>query len=147
MNEGELPMKKVIIVSHGDMAKGMKDTLEMIAGSNENIYALSMESDENPDQISLRFEEIYEKGNPEDTYLIASDLPGGSVNTAMMSYLKQENTYLVSGVNLVFLLEYLFSEHQDTETAIDAAIVSSREALRQIKIETNKIEEDNDIWE
>ncbi|WP_440897578.1 PTS sugar transporter subunit IIA [Amphibacillus sp. Q70] len=139
-------MKKIIIVSHGDMARGMKDTLEMITGNQENIFALSMKADENPDHISSRFEEIYSEDSSEDSYLIASDLPGGSVNTAMMQFLKQKNTYLVSGVNLVFLLEYLFSDELDTETAIENAISSAREALKHIKIETNQINED-DIWE
>lgn len=139
-------MKKIIIVSHGDMAQGMKDTLEMIAGSQENIFALSMKADENPDHISSRVMEIYNGNISEDSYLIASDLPGGSVNTAMMQFLKQKNTYLVSGVNLVFLLEYLFSDEPDTEVAIDTAISSAREALKHIRIETNKINEE-DIWE
>lgn len=140
-------MKKIILVSHGDLATGLKSTLEMIAGENESVYALSMAPDENPDQIADRFKKIFEEGNNmEDSYLIASDLPGGSVNTAMMKYLTYDNVYIVSGVNLVFLLEYIFSVEQDVSEAITQSVSKARESLMQIEL-TKNYNDDEDIWE
>lgn len=139
-------MDKVVIVSHGNLAIGLKDSLEMIIGQNKQVFALSMGRDENPDQIAADFKKIYEEyNNNEDNFLIASDIPGGSVNSVMMSFLEKENVYLVSGINLVFLLEFLMSNEKTIQKAIDNAILVSKEALKEINIEIQDNEEN--FWE
>ena len=35
-------MRKIILASHGELAEGMKQSVEMIAGKQENLYASSM---------------------------------------------------------------------------------------------------------
>lgn len=139
-------MDKVVIVSHGNLAIGLKDSLEMIIGQNKQVFALSMGRDENPDQIAADFKKIYEEyNNNEDNFLIASDIPGGSVNSVMMNFLEKENVYLVSGINLVFLLEFLMSNEKTIQKAIDNAILVSKEALKEINIEIQDNEEN--FWE
>ena len=54
-------MRKVIIASHGLMAKGVKDSVEMISGKQENLSAFSMEAGESPQDVIKKIENIMQR--------------------------------------------------------------------------------------
>ena len=39
-------MKTIILLSHGELAKGMADTAQMIMGKQKNLYAISAYTEE-----------------------------------------------------------------------------------------------------
>ena len=95
---------KMILASHGKLALGMKDTLEMIVGKNKNIYAFAAYTDGSETKYLEEIKAII-KENENEPILIATDVLGGSLNNEMIQLLKQyPYIYLVSGMNLPVII-------------------------------------------
>ena len=88
---------------------------------------------ENPgDQIAAYFSELRE----EDEVIAFTDLPGGSVNQMLMSYLNRPHIHLVSGVNLSLVLVIILNQEEtDTCRLIQQAILESRMQMLYINEE------------
>ena len=80
-------MRKIILASHGELAEGMKQSVEMIAGKQENLYAISMADGMGPQDVFMKAKECLDR-DKESEFVIITDLPGGSVNTALAVLLK-----------------------------------------------------------
>lgn len=72
---------KIILASHGALAKGMKDTLDMIVGNQVSIQSYSAYDEENVDFASDISQQITREVN--EQFIIVTDVMGGSVNNAM----------------------------------------------------------------
>ncbi|UPM40893.1 PTS sugar transporter subunit IIA, partial [Pediococcus acidilactici] len=90
---------KIILASHGALAKGMKDTLDMIVGNQVSIQAYSAYDEENVDFASDISQQITREVN--EQFIIVTDVMGGSVNNAMTELvLRYKNVFLITGMNL-----------------------------------------------
>ena len=104
--------RKIVLASHGQLAKGLLDTAQMIIGEiayEVEVYTLQ------PGKLA----EDFAKGlkmeimqNPQIEYVILTDLYGASVFTAMYSLAVLDNVYLFTGMNLNMLLSVCL-EHPD----------------------------------
>ena len=94
-------MKKLILASHGELAKGMKDTMKLLAGIDDGIYAFCFHDG---DDVKDIFNQVNAIVNEEDEFVIVTDLPGGSVNTVLTPLVKHKNVHLISGMNTVLVL-------------------------------------------
>ena len=104
--------RKIVLASHGQLAKGLLDTAQMIIGEiayEVEVYTLQ------PGKLA----EDFAKGlkmeimqNPQIEYVILTDLYGASVFTAMYSLVVLDNVYLFTGMNLNMLLSVCL-EHPD----------------------------------
>ena len=50
-------MRKIILASHGELANGMKMSVEMIAGEQDNLYAVSMCGTMGPQDVLQKVKE------------------------------------------------------------------------------------------
>ncbi len=96
-------MRKILVATHGNYAKGAISSLSIITGQEGNITCINAytESKNINEAIDAYFEEV----NEDDQVIILTDIFGGSVNQAAMNYLKKENIFLITGFNLALLLE------------------------------------------
>ena len=85
-------MRKIILASHGELANGMKMSVEMIAGEQDNLYAVSMCGTMGPQDVLQKVKEILAEDETCQAILI-TDLSGGSVNTALSELLREEMFY------------------------------------------------------
>lgn len=92
--------------------------------------------------ISEQLDAFYETVEEDDQVILLSDLYGGSVNQQMYMYLDRQNTMLVAGVNLALVLE-LTALDSITEEGLERLVEQSREALKIVKPEESKTEEDD----
>mgnify|MGYP001444981049 CR=1 FL=1 len=139
-------MKKIILVSHGLLAEGMKNSVELISGKNNNLYAFGLTESNSPKAIAEEINKMIEE-DVENQYLIISDFPGGSVNTAMISLISKENVYLVSGMNLILCLEIvLASKESKIEDVIEDALDSARKTLLNMKNISKEENEEEDYF-
>lgn len=92
---------KILLVSHGSLASGMKSSLEVLAGAQPHITAINAygEFGEPDDQIKQYFDENAQ----EDIYILA-DLAYGSVSQKVMPYLN-DHRHLLAGMNLPLALQ------------------------------------------
>lgn len=99
-------MKNIIIIAgHGHYASGMKSSLEMIYGENEDIYAVDFESIDSNITIQNKYNEIIKK-NSQAGILIACDLLGGTpFKEASIIAFTNPNIEVVVGSNIGSLIE------------------------------------------
>ncbi len=105
---------KILLVSHGAMAKGMKDTLENFFGA-ENIYAANVTHENGTADLLAAANQYLEEWGDEQV-VICSDLKGGSANQSVFPYIKRPNTFVISGMNLSLVLQLSMEEEVTAES-------------------------------
>ena len=75
--------KKIILASHGRFASGMLSAAKMIIGELEGVDCFDLEDYESPYEIYKNIEQAMKKEN-DATFLILTDLLGGSVNNQLL---------------------------------------------------------------
>lgn len=93
---------KIILATHGDFCHGIKQSYEMLAGTNDSIIPVSLSSTDTGE-----FKKEIENLIGNDEYLILCDIFGGSpFNEVSKIALKNPDRIKVfSGLNLPILLE------------------------------------------
>lgn len=97
-------MNQIILASHGNMAKGIHDTLNMIIGNTESVQSFSSYRDEN-EKIIDAVEKIVKDKYDENEIYILTDILGGSVNNEVMSLIKDyPKINIIAGMNLPLVI-------------------------------------------
>ena len=135
-------MRRYYIASHGKLASGMVSAVEMITGSNKGLINYDLHDYKVPDAIYEAMYQEIEK-NPNDEYIIFTDLLGGSVHNSLLCLCSSKNVYLISGMNLGMILEIILNENNSsTSDLIDKAILSS--AKTTFMLNSDRVKEIND---
>lgn len=96
------------VVSHGEMAEGMIDSLSMIFGDTENVIFNELERGADVDQFRAEVLKSTESIMSEDGVLILTDIFGASpYNSAMINSrdVDSDKYKVICGVNLPLLIE------------------------------------------
>ncbi|MBM7617323.1 PTS system mannose-specific IIB component [Weissella uvarum] len=100
-------MVKFIIASHGEFAKGIRQSGQMIFGEQEDVEVVTFMPNEGPEDLSAHFNEALGDSANAGEVLFLVDLWGGSpFNVA--SRIQAENPdrmAIISGLNLPMLIE------------------------------------------
>ena len=135
---------KMILASHGKLAEGMKDTLEMIVGKHENIYAFAAYSDGSETKFLEDIQALINE-NQDEQIVIATDVLGGSVNNEMIQLLNRyPQVYLISGMNLPVIITLATAVCPLTTEMIEEAISMGKEGVvfvNQLMKENNEEED------
>ena len=112
--EGGKKMAQIIFASHGELSKGMKNSVSMIVGDlSSDVETFSLFPGQNPrdyyQQLLKRVQETDEQ------FIILTDIKGGSVHTALMPLTQMDNVILLSGMNLVMALDVLLRYKNNIE--------------------------------
>ncbi len=97
-------MRKVLLISHGELAKGALNTLHIFTNELDHFTAISAYT-EGCDSPQEEIEKFFEEAK-DDQVVCFSDISFGSVNQLLMPYLSRENTYIFTGFNLPMLLQF-----------------------------------------
>ena len=120
---------KIILASHGRLALGMQDTLNMIVGRHPNLYAYAAYLDGNETNYLEEICGIIDSDSREQV-VIVTDILGGSVNTNIIQLLERyHNLRVIAGMNLPLVMELVMGPEQPDEVAFDAAINHARESI------------------
>ncbi|MFD1485906.1 PTS sugar transporter subunit IIA [Lacticaseibacillus baoqingensis] len=119
-------MRKIIICSHGNLAQGMLNTLEMIVGHTGNIeaYCAYVNEDEAIDEM---LQPIL-KMNQGNELFVLTDIFGGSVNNEWMKALPENpNIHLIAGMNLPFLIDLVtrMEDSKDVDALIESCMANA----------------------
>lgn len=96
-------MVKIMLASHGNLAAGMLSSAEMILGKQENISVICAYLD-GEDDVSPRIKKFMDSMSPDDSWLIITDLFGGSVNNEFVKYISNPQIRIVAGMNLPLVI-------------------------------------------
>ncbi len=127
-------MRKFLLASHGNLAAGMKNTIEMIAGARDDIQAIEAYTKEIPDVKA--YMDAYMKNRNKDDELV-----GGSVNNEMSQYRTFPNVYVIAGMNAALVLNLVLGEGS-IETLIAESIQAAKEQISYMEKEEASDEED-----
>jgi fructoselysine/glucoselysine PTS system EIIA component len=139
---------ELVLASHSNLAKGMFDTVSLIMGKQKVLHYITAYMKDNVNFSDQLKETV--KNLPDSQIIFASDVLGGSVNNELVKFTaKQPNYFLVSGMNLPFVLElinYINSNHSvtnsDIQRELNMLIEVGRQGLQVVQLEEN-IEEDS----
>ncbi|WP_282929913.1 hypothetical protein [Anaerococcus sp. Marseille-Q7828] len=123
---------EIILASHMTLAKGMKESLEFILGPLPNVRVMTAYTTDKYDIES----EINQLLQNTERAIVITDLLGGSVNTAWVTYVYKNNLSdrikVITGMNLNLVLEICSNVNDNdflNNTNINNYIESSKRAI------------------
>ena len=137
-------MYKILLVTHGELGKGLKNTLGMFTSELDHVHYVSLdESGVENFRVALvsKMEEIYVDG---EEVLVLADLFGGTpFNTATVELkAKYLGVEIVAGVNLPILLEATLMKEMNISDILDELLEGGANSIK--KFEMPKILENED---
>ncbi|QLB13023.1 PTS system mannose-specific IIA component [Bisgaardia hudsonensis] len=100
----------LILISHGEFAKGLLETAEMILGKIDNAQTVCLYPEEGAEDFQKKFEDALEKATGDD--VVFCDIMGGTPCNVAMRYLSKLSG-LYSGMNLPMVISYVSEEGTD----------------------------------
>lgn len=104
-------MVGILIVSHGRLAEGLLDAMQMIVGEQDAVDFLSLSPNDSVDGLPDRITSVASKLNQGDGVLILTDLFGASPFNAsgMATQTSEFPIDVITGFNLGMLIETVLS--------------------------------------
>ncbi len=97
-------MNQIILASHGGLAAGAKDTLEMVLGNVSNVHVVSLARDDK-EPIANKVEALVTTFNANDAVYVLTDMLGSSVNNSVVELSQAGKRFtVISGFNIPLAL-------------------------------------------
>lgn len=127
--------RKFLIATHGTFAQGIKSSLDIIAGPQENVFLIQAYLDD-INSIEAELDTLLKNRGEDEEWIVFSDLLGGSITNQLVRYASGENVYIIAGFNLPLLLEVVLS---DTDIPVEAVIEDVLSRARDQMVYVNKL--------
>ena len=98
-------MVGILIVTHRQLAEALLSASDLIMGRLEKVVAVSLDPSAMPDELRRQIAEGLAKLNGTDGVLILTDMFGGTPSNLSLSFLKEGQVEVISGVNLPMLIK------------------------------------------
>lgn len=126
---------RIVLASHGEMAKGMLNTVQMLLGPQENMtaYCLSPEQDVQEFKDILK-KEVEEYG--EENIIFMTELIHGSPFNSVVEQTREHNIYHISGTNLATLMGAILARDEEDatgESICEAAMEASQQSIIDVR--------------
>ena len=129
----------IIIVTHSNFAEGIKNSVEMIAGKQDNFTAINFENGEDiedlKNRISQKAEEYTSKGLD---VIYVTDLKGATPFNACLYVSTQIWGPVVAGLSLPILLELVLTRDtmdiEDLSSYVSYVITNAKESIQVIDV-------------
>jgi PTS system mannose-specific IIA component len=125
----------IFVVSHGALAEGMVNAMEMITGPQEKVIPLGLQESEAPENLIDKLKEAMIVNDDGDGVLILTDLYGASpFNSSSRLYMESKNKIeILTGVNLPMLVEIVMSrEGSDLATLFNNAYQAGLDGIKML---------------
>ena len=135
-------MKKILIITHGDLCKGYNSALEVITTQKDKVDVIGIHPEDNQEVITSKIDN-YIKQNANNSIVILTDIPVGSTTQFSIPFVATyKNVYLVTGINLALVLELVLNDSEDNIAQdIINAIEESKQTLLFINDQLNDNED------
>ncbi|GIO21663.1 PTS sugar transporter subunit IIA [Oceanobacillus sp. J11TS1] len=124
-------MRYLLFASHGGLAEGMLDSVEMVTGKHNNIFTISAYKNER-DNLSEQLTTVINQLAENDELIIVTDIFGGSVNNECMKLLTDPRIHLIAGLNLPLAIELAIMNGSKASTSqlIENALKNTKETIK-----------------
>lgn len=133
---------KVIVVSHGSYARGLVDTVQMIAGKQEDLEAFGLEPEESVDTLKEKIRQSIEQASQEEEILILTDIFYGSPFNTVISLMPEYDLYHVTGINLPLMMEVIMGRisGKHAEEICKELLKAAPDTVRDVRELYNEVE-------
>lgn len=134
---------RIVLASHGELAKGMLNTVQMLLGEQENIVAYCL-SPEKPvtDLIQSLEAEVEQYGH--ENIIFMTELLHGSPFNATVALTREHDIYHVSGINLAMLMGAVMARDEEGVTG-EEICAAALEAAEDSYADVRKLLEAADV--
>lgn len=138
-------MTGILIVTHGEMATGIMDSLSLIMGEQQEYQTLGLKHGDDVGEFSEKIQAgICELDTGAGVLVLVDLFSASPYNQAAMSFnkLKDHSYRLISGVNLPMIIE-AFNQRMlgaNLETMYQAAMTSGKDGIKEFLEEMAKLE-------
>ncbi|MCL1928612.1 MAG: PTS sugar transporter subunit IIA [Treponema sp.] len=110
-------MVGIILISHGDLAKGILSSASMLVPQLENVTSLTLWPDDNPDEFQQKIEAAVKAADTGDGVFILADMLGGTpCNRAMYSI--GDKVRMMTGLSLPMLYSLINIREETSDLAV-----------------------------
>ena len=110
-------MVGIILISHGDLAKGIVSSASMLVPQLENVTSLTLWPDDNPDDFQQKVEAAVKAADTGDGVFILADMLGGTpCNRAM--YFLGDKVRIMTGLSLPMLYSLINIREETSDLAV-----------------------------
>lgn len=138
-------MRRFLLVTHGKMADGILNSVEMVLGKRNDLIALCAYVDDRtlPELIYP----VVEGFEIEDEVVVFTDISHGSVNQFFTAYLNDRHYHIITGINLPLVLSImLFSPNEPlSKETIEGEIEFAKEQIKYMNTQIVEISEDDEL--
>lgn len=134
-----------VVTGHGEFARGITSSLEMIGGKQEQ-YETVLFLAENPlEQLGKDIRAAIKKVDSGEGVIVFTDLKGGTpFNESVMASLEFDNVQVITGTNLAMLLEGSLARIGATDVKEFADGLVTTGASQVIRFEMPESSDDDD---
>lgn len=120
----------ILVISHGNLSKGLLSSLSMFYAEEKQIEALSINCDTNIDCFTKEMGEAIARLDKGEGVIVLADMFGGSPCNSTFGYIGK-NVDVIAGVNFPMLLSAVTYRHttEDRKTLVDKLIESSKAGI------------------
>ena len=116
-------MQGILVLSHGELAKGLVNTAEFILGKDiPQVGYCCVEPNEKPQVFEKRVIEKWKELNSGNGVIVLIDVLGGSTYKGLAKYLNS-NDILIAGANLSVLYKSWQKTHRSSVAGMNAIIL------------------------
>ncbi len=133
---------KFVLASHGDFAKGLLNSVQMLLGPQDDIEAFGLYPEEQAQSLGERLAQAIE-GEPEASVVFFTDLYFGSPFNQVVELARTHDIYHITGVNLPVLMEALTTRNSGAscDEVCRAAVAAGEGSVLDVR---EKLSEDDD---
>lgn len=124
--------RKMILASHGKMAEGIADSMEMVVGTVDDLICLGLMPGHEPGEITREVEEMIQR-EPGTQFLLLTDIRGGSVSNSLTRLACHENVKMINGMNLALAIGLYLTDGILSDEEIESVILEAREGLHLVR--------------
>lgn len=125
-------IRKMILASHGKMAEGVVDSMEMVVGTVADLICFGLMPGHEPGEIAREVEDMI-KQEPETQFLLLTDIRGGSVSNSLTRLACHKNVKLINGMNLALAIGLYLTDGVLRDEEIERVISEARDGLALVK--------------
>ncbi|MBQ0066240.1 MAG: PTS sugar transporter subunit IIA [Firmicutes bacterium] len=141
-------MRHVIMVSHGDFAKGLHSAVRMMTGKREGVFSCNLTEDMTADQFTTEFKTYADEIQEGEEIILLADIISGSPITNAVTVLDElglmEKTIILAGMNMPLALSaVLYKDSSRSLTEVKELILAdAHKGLQEFEMEDIEVVED-----
>ncbi|WP_407886945.1 PTS sugar transporter subunit IIA [Levilactobacillus sp. N40-8-2] len=129
-------MLAIIVTGHGEFARGILQSAEMIFGKAQKVMAVTLGANESVEDLVNHYRAAIQSMQPVSELLFLVDLWGGAPFNAAQRIVTQapEKYGLIAGLNLPMLIEALAVQNQPLDVAVPHLVLTAQGGVRHLDL-------------